>query len=269
MSSLNPVFILPGALRERGAQIVEGLKTSVTTGAGQFCTKPGLVFGIGGPDLQHFAEGLAAAIRATAPATVLHGGICRAYHAGLEVMEKVPGVVSLGISDAEANLAKTQGEAVVLATDVHDFLRRHELHDEVFGPYTLLVTAQDLAGLLQVARNLEGQLTATIHGTAEDLAGAAELIAVLERKAGRLLVNGFPTGVEVCPAMQHGGPYPATTDERFTSVGTAAIQRWVRPVCYQNFPAEALPAELRNENPRGIMRLLDGRLTRDGLGAVS
>jgi 2,5-dioxopentanoate dehydrogenase len=119
---------------------------------------------------------------------------------------------------------------------------------------------------VQLAAALEGQLTATIHGTDEDLAGAGELIAVLERKAGRLIVNGFPTGVEVCPAMHHGGPYPATTDERFTSVGTAAIARWARPVCYQNFPAAALPAELADANPLGAMRLVNGTLTRNGVG---
>lgn len=118
---------------------------------------------------------------------------------------------------------------------------------------------------MRIAQRLEGQLTATVHGTAEDLAAAGELIAVLERKAGRLIFNGFPTGVEVCPSMQHGGPYPATTDERFTSVGTAALARWVRPVCYQNFPQTALPAELRDENERGLMRLVNSHLTREAI----
>ncbi len=262
MSSLNPVFILPGALRERGAQIVEGLKASVTTGVGQFCTKPGLVFGIGGADLQNFAQGFAAAIRSTPPATMLHPGICRAFHDGVSGMAKVPGMVPLAVSDTAPESAKTHGEPSVFATDAEDFLRRPELHEEVFGPYTLLVTAADMSALIKVARRLEGQLTATLHATAEDMANAGELIAILERKAGRLLVNGFPTGVEVCPSMNHGGPYPATTDVRFTSVGTAAIHRWVRPVCYQNFPASALPMELQEENPRGLMRLVDGKLTR-------
>ena len=125
--------------------------------------------------------------------------------------------------------------------------------------------APDAAGLLRGARHLGGQLTATVHGTPDDLATAADLLAVLERKAGRLLVNGFPTGVEVAPAMNHGGPYPATTDARFTSVGTAALQRFARPVCWQNFPVSALPPELLNENPRGIMRLVNGRLTREAI----
>jgi len=153
----------------------------------------------------------------------------------------------------------------VFSTDAENFLKEHALHEEVFGPYTLLVDASSFTDLVRIAHHLEGQLTATIHGTAEDIANAADLIAILERKAGRLLVNGFPTGVEVCPSMNHGGPYPATTDVRFTSVGTAAIQRFVRPVCYQSFPAAALPPELADANPRGIMRLVNGQLTREPL----
>jgi NADP-dependent aldehyde dehydrogenase len=263
MSSLNPVFILPGALRERGAQIAEALRGSVTLGVGQFCTKPGLVFGIGGPSLQEFAQRFADAIAATPPATMLHPGICESYHHGLDTMEKVPGVVALGMSDTDPDKTKTHGEPVVFATDAETFRAQPKLHEEVFGPYALLIDAPSIGELAGIARRLEGQLTATIHGTEDDLAHAGELIAILERKAGRLVINGFPTGVEVCHAMQHGGPYPATTDARFTSVGTAAIQRFVRPVCYQNFPQTALPPELRNNNPRGIMRLVNGTLTRD------
>jgi NADP-dependent aldehyde dehydrogenase len=262
MSSLNPLFILPGALRERGAQIVEGLRASVTAGVGQFCTKPGLIFGLGGPDLTEFGEKFAAAIRGSAPATMLHPGICKSYHEGLDKAEKVPGVVALAMSDTEPEEKRTHGEAVVFATSTEDFLGNPQLHEEIFGPYTLLTTANGMDDLLRIARALEGQLTATLHGTPEDIAAAGELIAILERKVGRLIVNGYPTGVEVCPSMHHGGPYPATTDERFTSVGTAAIQRWARPVCYQNFPSDALPVELQNENSRGLMRLLNNQLTR-------
>ena len=265
MSSLNPVFILPGALRERGAQIAEGLKNSVTLGVGQFCTKPGLVFAIGGADLDAFTGAFERAIQSSVPATMLHPGICRSFHEGLDAIARVPGVVALATSDVEPDPAKTHGEATVFVTDSEDFLKHRELHEEVFGPYALLVDAQNSDDLLRVALALEGQLTATLHGTAEDLAAAADIIAVLERKAGRLVVNAFPTGVEVCPAMNHGGPYPATTDVRYTSVGTAAIQRWARPVCYQGFPAAALPPELLDGNPRGLMRLLNGQLTRDAL----
>jgi NADP-dependent aldehyde dehydrogenase len=263
MSSLNPLFILPGALRERGVQIAEGLKTSVTMGVGQFCTKPGLVFGLGGPEFVAFAEDFAEMIAAAAPGTMLHAGICDAYHRSLDRMEKIPGVVTLGMSDAEPEAAKTQGEPTVFATDAENFLLHRELHEEVFGPYTLLVSARTWTELEAVARSLEGQLTATLHASADDLATASDLLTILERKAGRLLFNGFPTGVEVCPSMHHGGPFPATTDAHFTSVGTAAIQRFARPMCYQNFPADALPPELQNENSRGLMRLVDGQLTRD------
>jgi NADP-dependent aldehyde dehydrogenase len=176
------------------------------------------------------------------------------------------GVIALASSDTEAEGKQTQGEPTVFATGAENFLREPGLHEEVFGPYTLLVDAPTYTDLLRIAHRLEGQLTATIHGTSEDLANATDLLAILERKVGRLIVNGFPTGVEVSPAMNHGGPYPATTDERFTSVGTAAIQRFARPVCYQSFPAAALPAELTDANPRGLMRLVNGKLTREPLG---
>lgn len=265
MSSLNPFFILPGALRERSKQIAEGLKTSVTMGVGQFCTKPGLVFGLGGPDFEGFGEQFSELMRATAPATMLHPGICRSYEQGVEDMSRIPGVVALAASATDPDKDKTEGQPTVFATDSENFLAQSQLHEEVFGPYTLLVDARTYTDLIRLAHRLEGQLTATVHATEEDLANASDLLAILERKAGRVIINGFPTGVEVCPSMNHGGPYPATTDERFTSVGTAAIQRFARPVCYQAFPPSALPPELTNENPRGLMRLVNNKLTRDPL----
>jgi NADP-dependent aldehyde dehydrogenase len=154
-----------------------------------------------------------------------------------------------------------------LEANSETFLGEPLLHEELFGPAGVLVKAADAAELLRLAESLDGQLTATIHATDHDLQGAGDLLALLERKAGRVLLNGFPTGVEVCHAMQHGGPYPATSDSRFTSVGTAALRRWVRPVCYQNFPAGALPQELQNENPSGLMRLVNGKHTRDAVGS--
>ena len=265
MSSLNPVVVMPGALRERSQQIAEGLRTSVTLGVGQFCTKPGLVFGLGGPEFEGFGESFAQAMRAAAPATMLHPGICRSYHDGLEAMSRIPGVVPLAVSQTEPDASKTQGEPVVFATDAENFLLHRELHEEVFGPFTLLVTAQTFTELETALKSLEGQLTGTIQANSDDLAQASDLLHILERKVGRLIVDGFPTGVEVCAAMNHGGPYPATTDVRFTSVGTAAILRWARPVCYQNFPGDVLPEELRDANPRGIMRILNDELTRASL----
>jgi NADP-dependent aldehyde dehydrogenase len=259
MSSLNPVFILPGALRQRPSQIAEGLRASMTLGVGQFCTKPGLVFGVRGPGFDRFQEVLARSLEAVAPATMLHAGICQSYHEGLAQVSAAAGVELLATSKEPADPKQTHGQAVVTRTELHNFLNHPELAGEVFGPFALIISAADLEELQAAARSLEGQLTATVHGTPEDLEQAQPLLRVLERKAGRLIVNGFPTGVEVCPSMHHGGPYPSTTDVRFTSVGTAALYRFVRPICYQDFPQALLPDALKDDNPLGIWRLVDGK----------
>ncbi len=261
MSSLNPVFILPGALQAHAGKIAEGLKNSVTLGAGQFCTKPGLVFGLHSGEFDRFQETLAGLLETVAPTTMLHAGISESYHKGLARISATGGVIRLARSKAVPDFAKTQGEAVVVRTDAANFKQHPELAEEIFGPYSLLITAQSLGELEDLARHLEGQLTATVHGTPDDLAQAVPLLRLLERKAGRLILNGFPTGVEVCPSMNHGGPYPATTDVRFTSVGTAALHRFVRPVCYQDFSAALLPDALKDENPLGILRTVNGKLT--------
>ncbi|MDA0322540.1 MAG: aldehyde dehydrogenase (NADP(+)) [Verrucomicrobia bacterium] len=258
MSSLNPVFLLPEALQRRSEAIAEGLTESFTLGVGQFCTKPGLVFGVSGDALTRFQEQLCARVTAAAPATMLHAGICATFHEGLSHARQVSGASVLAESSQAADPGQTHGEPVVMQTDAETFLSQPQLAKEVFGPFTLVVAGQSIEELEKVAAGLEGQLTATLHGTEADLAEAGGLVRILERKAGRLIVNGFPTGVEVCPSMNHGGPYPATTDARFTSVGTAAIQRWARPICYQDFPAELLPAELQDSNPRGVRQLRDG-----------
>ncbi len=260
MSSVNPVFILPEAMRERGAQIAEGLRASATLGVGQFCTKPGLAFGVEGPALEAFQKVLAASFGKAAPATMLHSGICEAYHAGLSRVSAVPGVAVVARSETPPDSAATHGEAVVWRTDAATFRAKAELSEEVFGPSTVLVSASGVAELEAIAETLEGQLTATLHATPGDLATAARLVRILERKAGRLLVNGFPTGVEVCPSMNHGGPYPATTDVRFTSVGTAALYRFVRPICYQDVPAALLPDALKDDNPLSLWRMVNGVL---------
>ena len=265
MSSLNPVFILPGALRERGNQIAEGLKNSVTTGAGQFCTKPGLVFGLQNVAFEQFQQTLGQLLENVAPATMLHGGICESYHKELARVSGACGVELLGRSKDDPEPARTQAEAVLIRTDAQNFQSNPEFSREVFGPFSILISAQTISELEDIAKNLEGQLTAAVHGTPDDLKDAERLLQILERKAGRLIINGFPTGVEVCPSMNHGGPYPATTDMRFTSVGTAALQRFVRPICYQNFPEPLLPAALQNKNPLNILRLLNGKLTEDAV----
>jgi NADP-dependent aldehyde dehydrogenase len=262
MSSLNPIFLLPGALRERGVQLAGGLKNSITGGVGQFCTKPGLIFAIAGEELTTLSGLLEKAIQAVPPAPMLHAGICTSYHSGLKHLAGIEGVVPLAHSEQPEDAAQTQAGASLFSTKSSVFLKEKSLHEEVFGPCSLLVEASDTADLLELARSLDGQLTATVHGTDEDFQQAGPLLEILQRKAGRLLLNGFPTGVEVCASMHHGGPYPATTDTRFTSVGTAAIQRWARPVCFQNFPPEALPEELQNANPRGLLRQINGQLTK-------
>ena len=260
MSSLNPVFILPGALQERGAKIAEGLKNSVTLGAGQFCTKPGLVFGLQGAGFDQFQKTLVQSLEAVTPATMLHAGIAESYRKGLARVSGISGVKLLARSKEKSDSARTQGESILACTDAANFRTYPELAEEIFGPFSILISAQNIPELEAIAQNLEGQLTATIHGTADDFHGAKKLLQILERKAGRLILNGFPTGVEVCPSMNHGGPYPATTDVRFTSVGTAALHRFVRPICYQDFPASQLPEALKDENPSGIWRLVNGTL---------
>ena len=265
MSSLNPVFLLPGALRERATQIAEGLKNSLTMGVGQFCTKPGLTFAISGSATDSLKEALSSALKGSVPSTLLHPGIRDAYTESVATVQKIAGVALLAQSEKEADPARTQARATVFATHAETFRAHPVLHAEIFGPAGLLVEATHFAELLALANGLEGQLTATIHAAESDLPHVEELVAILERKAGRVLLNGFPTGVEVCPAMQHGGPYPAASDSRFTSVGTAAILRWVRPVCYQNFPDNALPPELQNSNPQNLMRLVNGCLNRNPL----
>ena len=259
MSSLNPVFVLPNALRQRADPIAEGLRASMTLGVGQFCTKPGLVFGLQSPALDQFQKTLARSLEAVAPATMLHGGICESYHQGLARATNVTGVSVLARSQVLADPGRTQAEAVVARTDAANFKMHPELAEEVFGPFAVVISAETISELEEIARGLEGQLTATVHGTPEDFDSARELLRILERKAGRLVLNGFPTGVEVCPSMNHGGPYPATTDVRFTSVGTAALSRFVRPVCYQDFPATLLPPELQDQNPLGLRRIVDGK----------
>jgi len=255
------VFVLPGAVAERRASLAGGLKDSVTLGTGQFCTNPGLTIGIGDESFDTFVHDLGDLMRTAPAGTMLTPAICRSYESGVTRLSGIAGV-----STTRSGLMAQDSQAVpsLLATDAAVFLRHQEMGEEVFGPSTVVVRCGSRNELEAVARQLEGQLTATIHGTPADLEQYASLVSILEHKAGRLIVNGFPTGVEVCPSMQHGGPYPATTDSRSTSVGTAAIHRFARPVAYQNFPQALLPVELHDGNPRGIWRLVDGDLTKEG-----
>ncbi len=254
MSSVNPTFILPSAVKERGDAIVAGLHASVTGGVGQFCTKPGLVFVP--DDAADFISNFRSQISDTAPSPLLTGGIQKAYIGASEKrateVETVTANSDLGTPGFAVNPSVFEATAV-------EFLNTPELNEEIFGPTTLLIRSNDHDELIKIANALEGQLTASIHGTDDDLVEYADLIAILETKVGRLIFNGFSTGVEVCPSMVHGGPYPATSDGRSTAVGTRAITRFARLVCYQNFPDAALPVELKENNPLGISRMVNGK----------
>ena len=263
MSSTNPVFILPGALRERGAKIAAGLHASFTLGAGQFCTKPGMVFLPEGSEASTFVGELQNSVNGSSPFTLLTGVIRSSYNAGLDSRRGKSKVKAVADKSAGSNAKSLTVDAALFETDAQTFLKDPDLSEEIFGPATLLVRHSKREEVLQAASELEGHLTATIHGTEQDLLDFADLIAILERKVGRLVFNGFPTGVEVSHAMVHGGPYPSTSDGRSTSVGTQAIFRFVRPVCYQGFPNAALPDALKDNNPLGIWRMVDGEMTRE------
>jgi 2,5-dioxopentanoate dehydrogenase len=261
MSSTNPVFVLPGALRERSETIATGLHASFTLGAGQFCTKPGMVFLPEDGDTRPFERKLHELVEGSSPFHLLTHAIHSSYGSAIGGRKAHDGVTTL----AEARQTSSEGfaaNAALFATDAQSFLGS-DLESEIFGPTTLLVRNANHDQMLAIARSLEGHLTATIHGTEEDLREFADLIAILETKVGRLVFNGFPTGVEVTHAMVHGGPYPSTSDGRSTSVGTQAIFRFTRLVCYQGFPDSALPDSLKDANPLGIWRMVDGEMTRD------
>jgi NADP-dependent aldehyde dehydrogenase len=265
MSSINPVFVLPDALKVRGESIAQGLFASFTLGAGQFCTKPGLVFALRSAATDGLVAALSKLVAAAPAATMLTAGIQSAFEANRNRLTSAAGVTTAAVASAAADAGGVAARPSLAVTDAARFLASPELATEAFGPFTLVIVADDMAQMTACARALEGQLTATLQATAVDLAAAAPLLEAAERMAGRVIINGFPTGVEVCHAMNHGGPYPATTDVRFTSVGSAAILRFARPVCYQGFADALLPPELRNGNPCGIQRMVDGRLARDPL----
>lgn len=261
MSSTNPVFILPGALRQRGDAIAAGLHGSFTLGAGQFCTKPGMVFLPRGSAATKFGENLGQLVSGSAPFHLLTRVIHQSYASAVE-KRRAEQHVKVVAEAACPNAAGFAAGSLVFETDAETFLNS-DLESEIFGPTTLLVSHSSREQVLAIARSLDGHLTATIHGTEEDLQDYADLVAILETKVGRLIFNGYPTGVEVTHAMVHGGPYPSTSDGRSTSVGTHAIFRFTRLVCYQSFPDSALPDDLKDGNQLGIWRMLDGQMSRD------
>ena len=262
MSSINPVIILPQALQVRGATVARELAASVVQGCGQFCTNPGLVIGLRSPAFTAFIEQLAGQINEQPAQTMLNAGTLRSYAKGVSQLAEHALVEHL------AGLAQhgAQAQPQVFRADVRLLLEGDPvLQEEVFGPTTVVIEVQDAAQLDAAIQSLHGQLTATLIGEPEDLQQFGGLTPLLEQKVGRILINGYPTGVEVCDAMVHGGPYPATSDARGTSVGTLAIDRFLRPVCFQNYPDSLLPEPLKNANPLGIQRLVDGQTTRNPL----
>jgi len=255
MSSINPVFLFPEALAARGQEIAEGFIGSLNMGAGQFCTNPGLVIAVRGKALDAFIEAAAEAIKDSSAQTMLTPGIHAAYQDGVGALVGEAREIARGrVGDGPCAC-----QPALFAASANDFLKNHALQAEVFGAASLVVECDDLDQVRAVAEHLEGQLTATLQMDDGDLEAARALLPVLERKAGRILANGWPTGVEVCHAMVHGGPFPATSDTRTTSVGSAAIHRFLRPVCYQNLPAGLLPESLQDGNPLGVSRLVDGK----------
>jgi 2,5-dioxopentanoate dehydrogenase len=259
MSSINPVFLLDGALDSRGADLGRAFVGSLTLGSGQFCTNPGLVIAVDGPGLDAFIGAARDAIAQSSATPMLTPGIADAFAKGVT---KLTGEADL-IVRGETSDSETTCRAALFATDVSSFLNSETLQAEVFGSSSLVVRCADAAEMRTVAENIEGQLTATVHADESDLEEARQLLALLELKAGRILFDGWPTGVEVCHAMVHGGPSPATSDSRTTSVGARAIERYLRPVCYQDVPKSLLPSAIADGNPDNLWRRIDGRLQQD------
>jgi len=257
MSSVNPIFVLPSALTADSKALADKIAGSVTLGAGQFCTNPGLILVINDPETRNFMDHLAFAIRENLPQTMLTPSIAGQYNQGYINILNTKKVTVLAQSSQPAVL--NQGTPSVATVSGDDFENNPDLAEEIFGPFSLVILCRDAGQLTRIAGKLNGQLTSTLFYQAEEeLDQFGNLLLTLREKAGRIVFNGVPTGVEVCPAMQHGGPFPSSTDSRFSSVGTSAILRWVRPVAYQDCPDAFLPEELKNGNPRKIRRTING-----------
>ncbi|WP_310962082.1 aldehyde dehydrogenase (NADP(+)) [Nocardioides terrisoli] len=262
MSSINPVFLMPGALAADAEGLGRAYVASLTVGVGQLCTNPGLVFGVDGPDLDAFVRSAGAAVVESAALPMLNPAIQQAYVEGVARLQSLGTVSEVGAGQQDGTLAAA-GQAHVFETSGADFAAEPAMREEVFGASSLVVRLRDAAAFADAAGSLEGQLTATVHAVESDHPAAAALVPVLEDKVGRVIFNGWPTGVEVSHAMVHGGPFPATADGRSTSVGTLAIERFVRPVAYQDVPTGLLPAAVAPGNPLELWRLVDGELTRE------
>jgi len=259
MGSINPVVILPQALNNRAEAIAKTYSGSITLGTGQFCTNPGLIIGIKSQGLANFVNTLAEEIVKVEPSCMLHPNIAGAYETNKEKALSQSGIKVLAgyENDVEPNYARQ----VVTTVEGDTFLNNPTLHHEIFGPFSLVVQCEDKAQLEKIISNIEGQLTGTVISDDNEIADCINIVSALQNRVGRIIFNGVPTGVEVCPSMLHGGPYPASTDSRFTAVGVDSIKRFVRPFSFQDWPNSLLPDELKNENPLEIIRNVDGKLT--------
>lgn len=260
MGSINPVLLLDNALQKRGESIAQQYAQSITQGGGQFCTNPGLLIGRAGKSLQKFIKLLSTNIEVIPPATMLSEGIYQNFEKAKNKLLSVSGVQLVQLKEKTTGATKPmQAQAVVATVSGAVFLENSILQEEVFGPFTLIVCCASDTEIKQVVDTLQGQLTATLIGEKEELIKHQDILASLQNKVGRIIFNSVPTGVEICPAMQHGGPYPATTNSRSTSIGSAAIKRFTRPLAFQNWETDLLPDELKSENPLGIWRIVDGQ----------
>ncbi|QTD37341.1 aldehyde dehydrogenase (NADP(+)) [Polaribacter batillariae] len=259
MGSINPVVILPKALENRASDIAKTYAGSITLGTGQFCTNPGLILAIKSEGLTNFVNTLAEEIVNIEPSCMLHPNIAGAYEKNKEKALSQNGIDIL--AEHSENVQPNFAKQVVTTVEGKTFLENETLHHEVFGPYSLVVQCKGEAELREIISKLEGQLTGTVISDDTEISNYVDVIHELENRVGRIIFNGVPTGVEVCPSMLHGGPYPASTDSRFTAVGVDAIKRFVRPFSFQDWPNELLPAALKNENPLGILRTVNGKKT--------
>ncbi|MEM7038746.1 MAG: aldehyde dehydrogenase (NADP(+)) [Bacteroidota bacterium] len=257
MGSINPVLLSPGALKSRGKVLAHQMAGSVCLGVGQFCTNPGLLLALAGEETDAFLGWMGEALANTASATMLTSGIAGNFRKLQAEARATDGVTT--VIEPPSSLTGAEGMPSLATVSATEFIAHPRLREEVFGPFTLLVQCRDTAEMAAVIDSLEGQLTGSVMAEADEDAWLHGLQDILARRVGRLIYNGVPTGVEVCHSMHHGGPYPATTDSRFTSVGTSAIQRFARPVCFQNWPDSLLPPALQEANPLGILRFVDGK----------
>jgi 2,5-dioxopentanoate dehydrogenase len=260
MGSVNPVFLMPGKMRTDATAIAKMYAGSITLGVGQFCTNPGLIIGVAGNDLDTFTAVLGEEIVKTSPGKMLHAGIAKAYRENRSRALNQSSVTT--VAEATAKAEETDAVPTIATASGEAFLNNPVLHQEVFGPYSLVVRCADATEMLRVVHHLEGQLTATLMATDDDLLGNDEFVEAVKNICGRIILNNVPTGVEVVLSMQHGGPYPATTDSRFTSVGADGIRRFARPVAFQNWSDALLPEELKNSNPLKIWRTINNEFSK-------